>query len=571
MGWKNPFVYVLRSTMATDSRAPHGPQPQRLVVTSPSGLPVSGWAWFPLDGDADVDGVVLSRMTLRPSGDDWVRAEGQEPLDRGATDFSSPAGGSAPRTLVMLPDSDTVVSGPIAHDAEVTSSALDARTTRLRGGRVTLIGTGPSGTHRTNLEIVALRRVGPLGHIALDLRASFRWPDARRMRFLIAIDDASHIEDREGTLTTPGERPAEALPFRGSAPSEPTGRVSSTIGLPFQDEARRSAPPTVGPGETRSMPALGGSRGPLVTPLAVPPPPRVVVPAVHPESALEASNRASGEQVGAAAVGAPRAKAATARGVELLWFEPEVGDRLRAQPAWRKLLRDAESDERPHDELPSEPTASVESRRAVLEILRRAKPESASAWRGLLADAFVPRGAFRAPLTVGTGELAVVFEELATLRAHCAATKASVRSHPAFEPVWQECSALAAAADPLTPVVDLEEATASLRAAFAETGAFSLEELTARVEGALVARRCFKAVELHGDLHVRTRFTSRDGASATVYLPADCAREWPLARALSVDVIVSVVPPQELGSGEPCAGYVVALARHAPCLEEGTD
>ena len=64
---------------------------------------------------------------------------------------------------------------------------------------------------------------------------------------------------------------------------------------------------------------------------------------------------------------------------------------------------------------------------------------------------------------------------------------------------------------------------------------------------------------------------SRDGALATVYLPPACAREWPLAASLSVDLIVSVVPPQELALDERCAGTVVALARHASCFEEGTE
>jgi hypothetical protein len=498
-------------------------------------------------------------MTLRLLGDAWVRAEAQEALPADPAALLGVAVGGELRTRAPIPDADGVVVGPLAHDAELVPADGSAGTTRLAGGRVTLLGTGPSGTHAAHFEIIGLRSAAR-GHLVLDLRTSFRWAELDRTRLLLAIDDTSNI-DEQGTLTTPGTPSGAALPFHGQPKAAPSSHARPSGDLPFAATGH-SAPTVAAPPSSAPPISMPTAARP-----APPPPPLVVVPAVRAESAIEASNRAAGTRPDGAA--APSTEPPRARALDLLWFDPAAGPRLRAQAAWRKLLRTAEAEPVERDDVPLETTADVETRWAVLEIMLRAEVRSVVGWPALLAEAFASRGGLREPLALARGTLRPDFEPLAVLAATCAATRVVARQDARLEPVWKSAFELSREADALTPEIEIDDAARALRGAFADAARpFTMEELDRRIEQALVSTRSFRAVELSGARQIRARLAADDGARVTVYLPEPCAAEWPLAASLRVDLIASVAPPRETALGEPCAGKVVALARHAACLAQ---
>jgi len=634
-------VYLGASLAMSNESSDHAGRgaPSRIVVTSPSGLPVTAWSWRGRDGEPS-HGVAVARMTLRASGDDWVRADMHEPLPPDSAELARTAValGTVQDRLILGDADEGSLPGPIRHDAQVIIGAAgSSQATRLRGGLPTLLGTSTSGTQRIPFEIIALRWSLRRRQLVLDLCASLQWSGPAAPRLLLVIDDDTQLDgDEESTLTTPGRHAGQsaALPFQGSSGNAGSSGAAphsegasaqrrAATGLPFQEDDGAPIPvgsapvATAYPGQTRTMfmaahgpgaraavPASPEPRQPaplqppqriaapvafvaaalppmpptpvaIATPAPVAPPFRISAPPLRPFGAADASDRASTPKDGSGSTTAAASRAASQRpaAIDLLWFDPDAGERFRSVVAWRRLLREAESDPARAALADAESTANAEARRAAVEIMLAASPDSLASFRDKLTSALAPRGAFRAPLAMATARLVVAFDERATLAAYCAASRAQALADATFSETWKPCSELVAEDDPLIPIEDLLAAAASLRTAFAaRPRPLSGMELDGRVEQALVARRRYKTVELMGTPWMRAALVAGDPAEGgdriITYLPAPCAQQWPLASALAVRAIVELTPPQELVLDEPVAARILALARCAPAPTE---
>lgn len=545
-----------------------------LAVSSPRGVPVWAWAWTRA-GASDTEGLAVARVTLRALGGDWVLAETQEPLPADPGEIAQRIPAAEPLGQVTLPDDDSPVVARIAHDAEILGSSRG----RLRLGRVALLAAGDGPRQRTSFEIVAIRRAPQQrGRIVLDLRAALRWPATRAggaltPRFSLAIQTEGELTDAIGTRTAPGGAAASALPFPSAPPDRPSGagqRAPIDVSSPA---------PVARPGQahTLAMPAAGGlffggrlAAEPLEptpprfapTPPPVAPPERIDAALAAPRSAVEASDRVLDPQGGTPR----RAVAAPARALDLAWIAPGCCARVRSDPVWRGLLRDAE-EVAEIDELPAEATEEVDAKRALLAIARAEKATSPGAWAARLGEAFAEEGALRAPLVLARGELAFDFDRRARLEAYVAATRALAKDER-FAPTWKEAAELAREAGPFTPAEDLAEQTAALCVAFDEVArAFGRDELDRRVTHALAARRAFHTLEIGAAPHVRARMVAADGASGVLYLPDAAARRLPPAPRLAATVFLALAPREEPTLADLAVGKVLAIARHAPAHE----
>lgn len=546
-----------------------------LAVSSPAGVPVWAWAWTRA-GASDTEGVAVARVTLRALGGEWVLAETQEPLPANPGEIAQWTLPAERRTQVVLPEDESPVVAPIAPDAEILGSSRG----RLRLGRVSLLSVGEGPSKRARFEIVALRRAPQRGRILLDLRATLRWPvvlggAAPTPRFALAIQSDGELTDALGTSPAPGVVATSALPFPSSPKDHP-----STPG-PLSPLERSSPAPAARPGQaqTMSMPVAAGLFGgwsvaapqepgaprfaPAPPPIA--PPERLDAVVAAPRSAAEASDRVLDPQLGT-----PQSPGveAPARALDLVWSAPGCSERVRADPSWRRLLREAE-EVAYADEVSAEPTAEVDAKRALITIARTEKPTPPGAWPVRLREAFAEEGALRTPLLLVRGELAFDFDRRARLEAYVAATRA-LHKDERFAPVWKEAAELSREAGPFTPAEDLTEQTAALLVAFDDVArTFSHDELDRRVHQALSERRAFHALEIGGAPHARARIVTEDGSTGVLYLPDTAVRQLPPAPRLGVTAFLALSPREEPALADPAIGKVLAIARHAPGQEPG--
>lgn len=257
---------VVLATMTFDPRDPGGPPgntPQRLVVTSPSGVPAAAWT-MRLDHEPIARTVVVARMTLRLEGDRWVRAPHQDPLptEPGSLPTSPPATSTPLTQATLARASDVPRLGAVTHDAtlilEPSLTAAARRVTRLGGGLPTLLVAGGS-TQRLPLTLVPIRLGPALATLVLDMWTSFPAPAMGVARLVLAIDDDAAVEREEETLTTAGRAAGTALPFQSGAvqeeetsPAPPSPR-SAAAGLPFNDGATVGRAPSAAPGQKQTL------------------------------------------------------------------------------------------------------------------------------------------------------------------------------------------------------------------------------------------------------------------------------------------------------------------------------
>jgi hypothetical protein len=293
------------------------------------------------------------------------------------------------------------------------------------------------------------------------------------------------------------------------------------------------------------------------------PPPAVVSSSAAPGGLKAASDAAAEREQAAAraAAGAPRTPAAPPPRrlavVDLLFFEPPVAPRLRAQKRHAALWTAAS---RPRVASVDEPRREPadRDRDAVLRVLCFARPEGAAAIRRALADA-LDDGDLEPPLGLVAGELRPHFDETETLRATIAAAQ------PVAGNDRKVLAALALANEALaTSIGPRPDAALSLaRQIEAATGGLSLPPryVGSQAERALIEGRKHKRRTLRGAPRLRADLALRDGEALPVYLPEAVAGSLPLLPSFPVIMVCEVRPREDAAEAQAEALFAVALGR----------
>jgi hypothetical protein len=262
--------------------------------------------------------------------------------------------------------------------------------------------------------------------------------------------------------------------------------------------------------------------------------------------------------------------AAASEMVDLLWFDPELPDRLRLSAAWGALvarLRPVPDEPDVDDDLPEDPPAVVD-RRDVFAVITDADPTSPDDLDACLAAATTLRGAFTPPLAVLRGDLELTFDDLESLKATVAAVAPFAggpdkRLKDAFDAVTE------AMKSKLLPASGrgVESLATRLRDAFAQ-GNWSLPAgyLEQQIERALVEQRSYQKRALLGETWIRALVGPR-GSGAPVYLPAALAEKLPLYARFPARVVVEVHLQQDQFENHPHALRCLALARVVPARQ----
>jgi hypothetical protein len=401
-------------------------------------------------------------------------------------------------------------------------------------------------------------------------------------------------------VKAPGRAPPTFPGFLARAPAdeprpgddfEPTGRIDVTgIGdaLPFV----APPPPVVVPPPPAMAPAPPAPPAPPppVPPpppsaAARPPPPPSVAASAPPSvreplpGVLAASNAAAGAVPRSApAPEPPRAPSAPSPGatptpaevVDLLWFDPTVIDRVRDNPPWRGILA-ALAPRRPairyDDEAPPpEEPPEVKDRRDVFGVLTEAEPSGEGGLDEVFSRAVGPMGAFRPPLALVAGELALPFDELETLKATVAAVAPIAAGDKKIKEIVDTVNELLE-----TPWLEgssgvAESLTARVKEAFSQSARLlPAGYLEAHTERRLLEQRHYQRRTLLGKPWIRALLTP-PGAAAPIptYLPADLATVLPMYRRFKARLVVELHLQQDQHEAHGYALRAAALARVAP-------
>jgi hypothetical protein len=429
-----------------------------------------------------------------------------------------------------------------------------------------------------------------------DAKAPLTWADVERC----CADDPDDRTQRMGPDRRRRLRPGQVdpdLPFtKGPPPAPPSAPLSARVleelevthatdplelsgpaeALPF---VARRAPVAVAPAPIERPAPVPPPPPPLVAPpvpVAVPPP-----PPSNPSAAggvLASSNAAAGAARASspslpAPVEAPRGPAASQAAIEvvdLLWFEAAMIERIRDNPPWRGLLA-ALAPKPPRRRLdddapPPEEPEDVKARRDVFGVLTEGEPASDGGLDDVFARAVGPMGAFRPPLALVAGDLALPFDELETLKATVAAVAPLTSGDKKIKEIVDTVNELLK-----TPWLEgssgvAESLTARVKEAFAQSARLlPAGYLDAHTERRLLEQRCYQRRTLLGKPWLRALLTP-PGAAAPLptYLPADLATVLPMYRRFKARLIVELYLQQDQHESHPYALRAVALARVAP-------
>ena len=403
-------------------------------------------------------------------------------------------------------------------------------------------------------------------------------------RILVAIEEAGqHLNwtalaaqpaTMGGTPTTPGgteivtdaaaggPRPRPTLPFMAPdaptlvpAPPESRDDTAEPAPTPRTVEPRRTPPPEppplTPPPQTPPMPAprVPGPRATLqMGSDVVGALPAWLAPTAKAEAPLIEETTIETTQVSLRLDALRAAARPPERALELTWFSPTLGGRLREIPEWAAIL-------------PARSEGEAAPGLDVAAVLSRVAPSVADLERTLF-NSVSDEGTLSPSPRVLRGELAFLFDEVEEIRALIAAAMPIARADMRLAGLLDFATEMAKTELQGSPDV-AAELGGSIRDAWAMANQMlPASHLAEQVERALLARRCYQRRELLGARWIRALFTAGgEAAPVPAYLPAGAASRLPIFRRFPVRLLAEVVPQQDQQETSAVALRVGAVAR----------
>jgi hypothetical protein len=360
--------------------------------------------------------------------------------------------------------------------------------------------------------------------------------------------------------------------------SSPAPRVNDGA-LPFNRAAMRATavlPPNMAIG-TMIPSILTKNEGEI--PLFPAPP--LPLPVMHSAKAVLAGARGASD---AAALGAPSetsvepaapiAPASTrpSEYVDLLWFDEEAPRRIRAQRAWRELLRAPVT---PGEWITAneayEPKQKVEERRDVVRAMTRIAPADAEGVAQAMAEAIDEEGVFHRPLVVVSGDFHIFFDALETLKATIAVVSPLVGIDKKLKDIVDTAMEVAKS-EWRRPNSAIEGMTARLREAFCPgKGVATAEYIDATVERMLLEQRRYQKRTILGAHRLRGAITRGAAAAMPVYVPEHLENNLPMFQRFKATLLAEAHGQQDQYESHPLALVVLALGRVLPLPPRSRD
>lgn len=401
---------------------------------------------------------------------------------------------------------------------------------------------------------------------------------------------------------------ATGLPFRKPSGAEPAAAAPASRSWPSRPPPASTAGPASVPVPVPpAVPVAVPAAAPVAVPAAVPPaatpvaPPWVAPrasyrPPAEPSVELRASPwvppeqrsaegalaqtigqqvagppepvKAKAPSISPEAGSQPRKAAPLERGevLQLLWFESEAVPRARRVPEHAELLAALEHRAREpelEDAYTSKEPADVEDRRDVFEILARAPALGDERWAAALASATLVGGRYVPPIVLVAGELALCFDELATLRSTVSIATPLIGADEALKRAVQDARDFLALPDLLSPASVVEGFTARIVDAFRKLKrALPASYLEGHAERAVLERRLYQKRELYGANHLRAALHFA-GSTRPVpaYLPEALAPKLPLYPRFRARLLAELHLSEDPLDAHEASLRVVALGR----------
>lgn len=418
---------------------------------------------------------------------------------------------------------------------------------------------------------------------------------ARSMQQILHKDDQSPAWLRDATRAADGAQP-------GPDPLNSTvgyGMVSPWAGSngPIQPGARKQPPPPAPPPPPgASAPPLETSRAPAAPPPPAPPAPAPAVPVagpplhpmiaephavgapinVRPPNPVEAlQQRARADQsyddVSPLPIHDRLARQPVAEIIEVLWYDAERMDKVRAKAEWRELFdfsdEREEDDDAPFEfdeEPPAEEDPVVRNRRHIVAVMTRGHITTGASLPHAMGEAVDATGNFEPPLVIMTGRLHFPFDDLKTLRATLAAVTPLIAGN-------KELGDTVAAVNELMQTPWLEEGsgdvarklTDRVRDAFKRGDRLMdpnyLDDHTERI---LLEQRCYSMRSVFGADYIRALLApSSQKTRIPVYIPASLQKDLPMFKSIPARILAEAHMSQDQYEAHDCALKVTALGR----------
>lgn len=251
---------------------------------------------------------------------------------------------------------------------------------------------------------------------------------------------------------------------------------------------------------------------------------------------------------------------------DLLWFHTDLLPRVRRKREWRDLIDELE--QTPYDpELdapaPGDAPADIEDRREIMHVLARGAPTTESGMDASLDGAVRSDGRFAAPLVLVSGELALDFDELETLRAVVSVATPLAAGDEELKTSIDQANAYLGVPNLVPSPETVKGFTTRIREAFAKgKRAVPGTYLDSESERALLEKRAFQSRDVFGAKHLRGLFFfSGSTTGVPTYLPELLAKKLPLFRRIPMRIIADVVFQADQFESHPTALLSGAVAR----------
>lgn len=273
----------------------------------------------------------------------------------------------------------------------------------------------------------------------------------------------------------------------------------------------------------------------------------------------------------------PRKLAALERGevLQLTWFDPVVLPRVRRNAEYAELLAALEHRAREpqlEDAFPDETPASVEDRRDLFEVLARAPALGDDRWAAALASATLVGGRYVPPIVLVAGELALSFDELATLRSTVSIATPLIGADEALKRAVQDARDFLALPDLLSPASVVEGFTSRIVEAFRKLKrGLPASYLESHAERAVLERRLYQKRELHGAPHLRAAlYLGGTTRPVPAYLPELLSTKLPLYPRFRVRLLAELHLSEDPLDAHEASLRVVALGRVLSLAQEAS-
>jgi hypothetical protein len=289
-------------------------------------------------------------------------------------------------------------------------------------------------------------------------------------------------------------------------------------------------------------------------------------------SALAASNAAAASDTAPhATLDGSRALATRSRPplvLEMLWCDAAFVPRIRARPAWKKLLAGS----KPLDEEAAARERSKEAKdlRDAFVVLARGETCDAAGLDSSL-DAAMADGMFSAPLVLAAGEVALAFDEREVLKATLGLVAPFAASDKKLKEQCDTTKDLLESPSVATGSAGMAALAASLRDTFAKAPrGIAPASIEAQCERILLEQRRLQKRTLLGQEWVRAPFVP-DGSDHAIplYLPEDAAKQLPMFARFRARVLAELRLRLDQDETSDCALRAVAIGRVVTRRERG--